>query len=254
MLKVHSSKEKTSLYSALLEVFEVPEQLKRSGRTNIATPRNDMMCVLCNSVFSAYMDEIRNGATSAEISALVNELCVDLNLQTKRVCEGLIARNVEEFMFIVLQRPQLTPEQMCGMIFQNLNCASDATMAGFDFTVNVDANKPALSGSKDTSVAPSANDLTVAHITDPHYDPAYQVGSYAACEETNCCRFDQPIPAGSDPSVAAGRWGDYRYCDSPLEAVIDAFTQIRRKHTVSKDRKEGIVLKQFENHNICYLH
>lgn len=231
-MRFHHTKEKSSLYGALLDVFEVPPQFKRSGRSNAPIGRNDMMCTLCNSVFEAYMAEIRNGATKDEISALVNELCVGLNLQTERVCEGLIERNVEEFMYIVNQRPNLTPEQMCGMIFQNLNCASEEAMTGFDFTVNVDANKPALSGSKDTSVDPSTSDLVIAHITDPHYDPSYQVGSYAACEETNCCRYDQEIPAGSDPSVAAGRWGDYRYCDSPLEAVVDAFTQIRRQHQV----------------------
>lgn len=233
MLKYHSTKKTSPLYEALLDIFEVPPQLKRSGsRTNEPVPRNDMMCVLCTSVIGGLMDEIRGGATEAEISDIVLELCVSLNLQTPRVCEGLIERNVGEFMYILNERPSLTTEQTCGMIFQGMSCASEAAMAVFDFTVNVDSNKPALTGSKDTSVAPSNNDLVVAHITDPHYDPAYMVGSYAACEETNCCRYDQPLPVGASSSDAAGRWGDYRYCDSPLEAVLDAFTQIRRQHAV----------------------
>lgn len=242
MLKFHQTKEKTPLYGALLDIFRVPQQFKRSGSSsNEPTPRNDMMCVLCTSVLGAYIEEIRNGATTEEISDLVEELCVGLNLQTERVCKGLIERNVNEFMYIINNRPNLTPEQTCGMIFQNLNCASDEAMADFDFTVNVDPNKPALSGSKDTSVMPSSSDLTIAHITDPHYDPAYQVGSYAACDETNCCRYDQPIPEGADASVGAGRWGDYRFCDSPLEAVIDAFTQIRRNHKVSRESMKSWV-------------
>lgn len=231
MLSFHKTKLKTPLYRALLDIFEVPEQYKRSARDSPIS-RNDMMCVLCNSVFTTYMEQIRNGVTKEDLSAQVHELCVTLNLQSDRVCTGLIERNIQEFMYIVNQRPTLTTEQMCGMIFQNLNCASEEALRGFDFTVNVDPNKPALSGSKDTSIGQSANDLVVAHITDPHYDPSYQVGSFAACEETNCCRYDQPIPPGSDPSVAAGRWGDYRYCDSPYEAVVDAFTQIRRQHSV----------------------
>lgn len=241
-MKFHETKKASPLYSALLDVFEVPAQFKRSGRTQpIARNdplsrsdqpigRDDMMCTLCNSVFEALSEEIRNGATKEDITEIVMELCVGLNLQTQRVCEGLIERNVQEFMYIVNERPTLTSEQMCGMIFQNLQCASESAMTGFEFTVDVDANKPALTGSKDTSVDPGSNDLTIAHITDPHYDPSYQVGSYADCEETNCCRFDQPIPEGADPSVGAGRWGDYRYCDSPWDAVVDAFTQIRRQH------------------------
>lgn len=233
MVRFHETKEKTPLYSALLDIFQVPAEFKRSGRSK-PNPfdSSDMMCVLCDSVMSAYMQEIRNGVSQEELTGMVNELCVTLNLQTERVCKGLIDLNIGEFMYIVQQRPTLTPEQMCGIIFQNLNCASEGALAGFDFTVNVDANKPALIGSKDTSVGQSASDLKIVHITDPHYDPSYRVGSLAACEETNCCRYDQPIPEGQDPAVVgAGRWGDYRWCDSPLEAVVDAFTQIHRQHT-----------------------
>lgn len=200
-----------------------------------------MMCTLCTSALGAYMDEIRAGANAAEITDLVMELCVGLNLQTERVCQGLIDRNVNEFIYIINERPQLTVEQTCGLIFQSMSCASEEAMSDFEWTVNVDSNKPALSGSKDTSVNPSASDLIVAHITDPHFDPAYQAGSYAACEETNCCRYDQPLPADAPPSDAAGRWGDYRYCDSPYEAVVDAFTQIRRQHQVIQMFKTDLV-------------
>lgn len=105
-------------------------------------------------------------------------------------------------------------------------------MSKFEWSVNVNPNKPPLTGSKDTSVAPSANDLKVVHITDPHYDPSYLVGSWAACDEPNCCRFDQVLPEGSPATERAGRWGDYRDCDSPLDAVIDAFGAIRREHSV----------------------
>lgn len=231
MLKYHETKKASPLFEALLDVFEVPPQLKRSGSSaNGPVPRSDMMCTLCSSVVGAFLDEIRKGASTSEIAGHAMEICVTLNLQSQRACQGLIDRNVEEFVYIINQRPNLTVEQACGLIFQNLNCVTESDMAGFDFSVNVDGNKPALTGSKDTSVPPSGNDLTIAHITDPHYDPAYQAGSYAACEETNCCRYDQPIPDGADPSVAAGRWGDYRYCDSPWDAVVDAFTQIRRQH------------------------
>lgn len=73
----------------------------------------------------------------------------------------------------------------------------------------------------------------IAHITDPHYDPNYQIGTWAACDEPCCCRFDQPLPAGAPASDAAQRWGDYRDCDSPAEVVVDAFQQVRRQHQVS---------------------
>lgn len=163
-------------------------------------------------------------------------LCVAMNLQTERVCRGLVELNIEELMFIINQRPNLSAHKMCGVIFQGRFCASDATLAEFDFSIDVDANQPELRGSKDNSVAPSENDLTIVHITDPHLDRKYQTGSLAACNETSCCRNDQPIPENQkdDPSVAASRWGDYRKCDSPLEVISDACGQIRRQHEVNR--------------------
>lgn len=187
------------------------------------------MCTLCNSALTFYMEEIRAGATVEQINEMVVELCMTVNISTERVCRGIIGVNVREVFYIVDQRPSLTVEQLCGVIFQSSCPMSDLTP--FEWTVNVDANKPPITGSKDNSVPRSPNDLTIAHITDPHYDPTYMVGSMAECDEPNCCRYDQPMPEGSSSSQAAGRWGDYRDCDSPLEAVQDAFAQIRRQHT-----------------------
>lgn len=222
------TKKTTPLYQALLEVFKVPEPWKPSQEEII--PRDDFTCTLCTSALGAYIREIRGGWTYEEVTESVVELCTDLQIQTERVCRGVIENNVQEIHFIVLQRPELTTEDMCGVIFEG-DCPM-GDLSKFEWTVNVNSNKPPLTGSKDTSVAPSASDLKIVHITDPHYDPSYLTGSWAACDEGNCCRFDQFLPEGAPASDGAGRWGDYRDCDSPLDAVIDAFGAIRREHSV----------------------
>lgn len=190
------------------------------------------MCTLCNSVLGAYVEMIREGATESEVTESVMELCTILNISTERVCRGAIESNIYELAYIVTERPNLSTPQLCGIVFQS-SCPSD-DLDVFEWTVDVDPNQPALTGSKDTSVAPSASDLKFAQITDPHYDPSYMTGSWAACDEYNCCRYDQPLPAAADASEGAGRWGDYRDCDSPLDAVVDAFTQIQRQNPVRK--------------------
>lgn len=235
----HQTKKPTELFNQLVEAFRFSSNLKPQDNEDKITPRSEMMCVLCNSVLSPYMELIREGASTEEVAESVLELCVMLSISTPRVCQGAIDTNVREIAYIVLERPNLTTEQLCGIIFQS-TCPTD-DIADFEWTVNVDANKPALSGSKDTSIAPSASDIIVAHITDPHYDPSYMVNSWAACNEYNCCRYDQPLPVGADPSERAGRWGDYRDCDSPLDAVMDAFTQIRRQHQVKNAGMYSIV-------------
>lgn len=136
-------------------------------------------------------------------------------------------------MYIVSNRPKLTAKQMCGLVFQVRNCASDETLSDFDFTITIDENRPELMTAKDSSVSPGPNDLTIVHITDPHYDHRYAVGSLADCVEPSCCRSDQPVPESrGNESIAAERWGDYRKCDSPHDVVEDAYTQIRRQHQV----------------------
>ncbi|XP_069157313.1 sphingomyelin phosphodiesterase isoform X2 [Procambarus clarkii] len=55
--------------------------------------------------------------------------------------------------------------------------------------------------------------LKVLHLTDPHFDPDYLVGANAVCDAPMCCNADSgPIKS---PKDAAGKWGDYRNCDSP---------------------------------------
>lgn len=195
----------------------------------------DNSCGLCNLIVSQYMRDIRGGASKETMTEKLVNFCTNLNLQPKRVCRGLVELNIGQLMFIIKNRPSLTGKKMCGVIFQDRNCYPEAVFPDFDFTIEVDPNKPGLTDSKNSGVPPSATDLTIAHITDPHYDPKYQVGSLAACPEPSCCRNDQPIPEDqvNDTSVAANRWGDYRKCDSPLEAVEDAFMQIRRQHQVT---------------------
>jgi len=50
----------------------------------------------------------------------------------------------------------------------------------------------------------------------------YQEGSNAVCGEPLCCRANDGKP--SDPANAAGKWGDYRGCDTP-KVVIDNLMQ-----------------------------
>lgn len=231
-LKTHfKTKETSELFDNFVQVFRF-EKHQKTLTSDVITPASDMMCQLCNSALGAYMDLIREGWTPAEVAASVMELCMMLNLQTERVCQGAIDLNVQELHYITLQRPNLSTDQLCGIIFQS-SCPTD-DLDDFQYTINVDPNHPPLSGSKDTSVLPSSGDLKIVHLTDPHYDPSYMVGSWASCDEPVCCRYDQPIPPTEDPAVAgAGRWGDYRDCDSPLDAVVDVFTDISRRHAVS---------------------
>lgn len=68
------------------------------------------------------------------------------------------------------------------------------------------------------------------HISDVHIDPYYKEGSNANCGEPLCCRESSGSP--STPSDAAGYWGDYRNCDTPLRTLENMLAHINKTHKV----------------------
>lgn len=68
--------------------------------------------------------------------------------------------------------------------------------------------------------------VNILHLTDFHYDPLYQNGSTAVCEQPLCCQSGNPSKAED----AAGLWGDYRVCDMPKRTVDNVLQNIGKKH------------------------
>nr|CAD7427774.1 unnamed protein product [Timema monikensis] len=76
--------------------------------------------------------------------------------------------------------------------------------------------------------SPGAPTFKVLHLSDTHFDPYYQEGTNADCKEPLCCRLTNG-PALS-PHTAAGRWGDYRKCDTPKRTVDHMLQHISSTH------------------------
>lgn len=101
----------------------------------------------------------------------------------------------------------------------------------------------------------------VLQISDTHFDPYYAEGKYccydidtkriickiswfvlinmmlipganADCNEPLCCRASSgPLRT---PDSGAGRWGDYRKCDTPKRTIDHMLKHIADTHTVSR--------------------
>ena len=79
------------------------------------------------------------------------------------------------------------------------------------------------------------------HLSDTHFDPYYLEGSNADCNEPLCCRLTNGPAAKKEK--AAGRWGDYRKCDTPQRTIDHMLQHISATHPVRKidrsiDRKK----------------
>ena len=76
-----------------------------------------------------------------------------------------------------------------------------------------------------------APQLKVLQISDTHWDPHYEAGSNADCNEPLCCRLSSG-PRPSRPHLGAGMWGDYRKCDTPRNTMESMFEHIANTHKV----------------------
>jgi len=67
-------------------------------------------------------------------------------------------------------------------------------------------------------------------LSDTHFDPYYEEGTNADCNEPLCCRLTNG--PSTSPQNRAGRWGDYRKCDTPKRTIDNMLQHIVTTHTV----------------------
>src|SRR6218665_3685997 len=140
---------------------------------------------------------------------------------------------------------------MCGVIF-GMDCARKITK-NLNWTVQIPERQSPLSSNqvkRNSHLDPSGmsqmmeqdflpeidyrdsytqNPKKLVHITDIHVDPYYEPGSEAGCGEPLCCRASNGSPKSKDR--AAGPWGDYRNCDTPVATLRHALKHISETHS-----------------------
>lgn len=68
----------------------------------------------------------------------------------------------------------------------------------------------------------------IVHFTDFHYDPLYEPGSAAVCDEPLCCANNSGKPKKTE--YAAGYWGDYHVCDTPFHSIEELLMHVKKEH------------------------
>lgn len=128
---------------------------------------------------------------------------------------------------------------MCGVIF-GMDCARKVTK-NLNWTIAIPERKH--SNNVKRSDLTDADDLIpdidyrdsykslakLVQITDIHVDPYYEPGSEANCGEPLCCRSTNGPAKSRDR--AAGPWGDYRNCDTPVPTLRHVLKHINEVHS-----------------------
>lgn len=192
--------------------------------------KDSFLCIMCYAVIDNFFWYRRiEQQSDSFMKNLAVDLCVDLELQSEEVCHGIVEFNAPSVLYIIDNRPELTPDTVCKLLLNEGNCINPINDDNLEFSVEISDKKT----STPPQTFPESNEsLTIIHITDIHYDPKYKTGAFADCDEHACCREIDDINE-SDPESTAKRWGDYRSCDTPWCAIVDAFRQITKQHSVN---------------------
>lgn len=188
---------------------------------------------VCLSVFSEFLNMRRIQLQSDKyLKDLALEMCVDFEIQSEEVCHGAIEFNAPSIFYIVDNRPDLSADTVCKIMFNVEASAGPNSDDVLDFTVDIDNGTSSEVQKTVGSQEKSLEDLAIIQFTDIHVDFKYTKGAFADCDEWACCRETDDVNE-IDPESYAGLWGDYRSCDSPWLAINDSFNQISKQHSVS---------------------
>lgn len=193
---------------------------------------DDFLCGACQSVVSQFLEMRRVELLSVQaMKNLALEMCVDFEIQSEEVCHGIIEFNAPSIAFIVDNRPELTADTVCKLLLDIGNCLNPIKEDQLDFVVEIDNTSISAAAKARDATKEKLDELKIVHVSDIHLDFKYTVGAFTDCDEFACCR--EVDVNENDTESVAGVWGDYRSCDTPVNAVENAFKQIKKQHSVN---------------------
>ncbi|XP_013134905.1 PREDICTED: sphingomyelin phosphodiesterase [Papilio polytes] len=181
-------------------------------------------CTACKAGAGLLQHYIKLGKSKEEINKMIYQFCVSLNIQSARVCEGITRLFGSEVVY-VLKRITIGPNEICSFVIGD--ACGDVYNPYHEWEV---AFPPVPKPVVRTLESPmeKAPTFKVLQISDTHFDPYYAEGANAECNEPLCCRASSG-PAMT-PGDGAGRWGDYRKCDTPKRTIDHMLKHIADTH------------------------
>ncbi|KOC60419.1 Sphingomyelin phosphodiesterase, partial [Habropoda laboriosa] len=182
----------------LLDLKQVMMEVETSVMSKVS-------CTACKVGAGLLQYYIKSGKNDEEIMNSIYQFCASLNIQSPRVCQGVTLLFGKEVIY-VLKQVNMGPAQICSFVIGD--ACDDTYNPLHEWEVAFPpVNKP--------PVKPPA--------------PPQEEGANADCNEPLCCRLTNGAPQSS--ASAAGRWGDYRKCDTPKRTVEHMLKHIVDTHS-----------------------
>ncbi|XP_003402022.1 sphingomyelin phosphodiesterase 1 isoform X1 [Bombus terrestris] len=208
------------LFNDMIKSLKIPTELQNSDWRSFTANSDTKICTICRGILKTFFNLRRKGMSEEDIKDKIVKLCVLFNIQTERVCRGVVELNLPIVLYIVDSKSNLTANTVCGVVLESKSCPlSDPE---FDWNIHIDNNSNAIITDNETQ-----KQIKILQITDLHYDPLYEPYGNSICREPVCCRKGQNEP---NMTQFAGFWGDYNSCDTPWHAITDALNHIKDTH------------------------
>lgn len=185
-------------------------------------------CTTCSFGANLFISYVRNGKTPEEIAKTATNVCITFNIESEIVCKGAVNAFVNDVFYVIKNNPNLTEKDVCSFLIGS-SCEHADYEKKYNWTITLPSiPKPPL---QHYTLPDEGSPIKrILHISDLHLDLYYQEGTNADCGLPLCCR--ETVGKPSSPSSKAGKWGDYRDCDSPIYMVDNMFENIAKNHKV----------------------
>ncbi|KAK5650976.1 hypothetical protein RI129_002005 [Pyrocoelia pectoralis] len=185
-----------------------------------STEKDQWSCNMCRLIANRGIFLQKSHNDKKQIRKFASDMC-DLFLpQVVVECNRYVDNLIESWMYIVNNKPDITAESVCRIRLQDKHCFVDSEVS-WQIEIPNGSSKP----------LPLANDeiqYKILHLTDIHYDPLYNVGANAVCNDVLCCETISGEP--KTPRQAAGYWGDTHVCDMPWHSVENLIEQVKQQN------------------------
>ncbi|XP_023316837.1 sphingomyelin phosphodiesterase-like [Trichogramma pretiosum] len=187
--------------------------------------KSSASCIGCKFLVNMARIMMQKGKSNDQILDIGTKICNVFKIQTPRVCEGVM-KIIGVDVVDVVRHSNLKGSQIC-RFFLGQPCVNGYA-AQHDWNITIFPAKEPKIRHPLTKPSEKVPPLKILQISDTHFDPLYEVGSNADCGEPLCCRASSGTP--NSTKSAAGKWGDYRKCDTPLILLENAIKHIVKTH------------------------
>ena len=189
-------------------------------------------CTTCTAAMVGASNWISQAKVRTSIIDWVIGACKTIKVvqPADTVCPGIVTL-LGDVLLTVMADEILAEDRICNQLLGFCEKPKYTHVSVEEFSASILANKPSSIADdnyinnlyseikNDPSIRPT---LKVVHMSDPHIDNEYAIGSNWMCGSAGlCCRKENGFP--TDPYLQAKKWGGYQ-CDIPvrtLQSMLD---------------------------------